>query len=340
MSWNPMDDVRAELARVRRVLRYERSREQYSKFVESEHPRDDDGKFTDGGGSSGGSWSEATWHSTTETTKTGKERELKTVRLPDGSQPPEHIAKLRIPPAWTNVRINLDPAADLVATGFDAKGRKQAIYSANHATRQAALKFSRIRELQQKFSSIMQQNDSNRDSNREAADVTSLIASTGLRPGSERDTKAEKQAHGATTLLGKHVVVDDAGVRLEFVGKKGVDLSIPIRDENVANMLRQRAAKSGPDGKLFNVTDGQLRDYVHSLDGGSFKPKDLRTHKGTSVAAAEVRNIKSPPKNEKEYKNIVRDIAKKVSEVLGNTPAIALQSYIDPTVFAKLRPAA
>lgn len=334
-------DRRSRRLKLSRLLAREFERVRYAKkFVESEHPRDADGQFTDGGGSktSGGSWSEVTWHTTTETTKTGKSREIKSVQMPDGSQPPEHISKLRIPPAWTNVRINLDPSADLVATGFDGKGRKQAIYSANHATRQAALKFSRIRELQQKFDGIMRENSQKRAANMEASDVTMLIASTGLRPGSERDTKAEKQAHGATTLLGKHVIADASGVRLEFVGKKGVDLSIPIRDANVANMLRQRAAKSGPDGKLFAITDGQLRDYVHTLDGGNFKPKDLRTHKGTSIAAAEVRSITSTPKNEKEYKSMVRDIAIKVSTALGNTPAIALQSYIDPTVFAKLRP--
>jgi DNA topoisomerase-1 len=317
-----------------------RSPHRYAKFVEIEHPRDEDGKFADGGGSSSTqSWSGVEWKSHTETSKTGKTRETKLATLPDGKPLPEHIAKLRIPPAWTNVRVNLHPAADLVATGVDAKGRKQAIYSANHATRQAALKFSRIRELQQKFSGILQENSQNRASNKEAADVTLLIATTGLRPGSERDTKAEKQAHGATTLLGRHVVIDGDNVRLEFVGKKGVDLSIPIHDPQVKAILRERMNRVGPNGKLFGITDGQLRDYVHSLDGGAFKPKDLRTHKGTSLAATEVREIKTLPKNEKEYKAIVRQIATKVSTALGNTPAIALQSYIDPTVFAKLRAA-
>lgn len=48
----------------------------------------------------------------------------------DGSEDslPEHIRALGkglIPPAWTDVRIAPDPAADLYVIGMDSKGRVQ-----------------------------------------------------------------------------------------------------------------------------------------------------------------------------------------------------------------------
>jgi DNA topoisomerase IB len=43
------------------------------------------------------------------------------------------------------------------------------------------------------------------------------------------------------------------------------------------------------------------------------------------------------PKSQKEYKKMVKDVATIVSKQLGNTPTVALQSYIHPAVFAEWR---
>jgi len=162
---------------------------------------------------------------------------------------------------------------------------------------------------------------------------------TGIRPGSEADTHAEKQAYGATTLLGKHVkVAEDGSVSLQFVGKKGVDLDIPVQDSQLKKVLVQRSKSAGEDGKLFDVDDGELRDYTHTLDGGNFKPKDFRTRLATETAVDEVKKFgKTMPTNEKEYKKMVKTVATAVSKKLGNTPVVALSSYIMPAVFAKWR---
>lgn len=59
----------------------------------------------------------------------------------------------------------------------------------------------------------------------EPAKLAALIMSTGIRPGSESDTGAKVKAYGATTLEGRHVVTDSEGnTRLQFVGKKGVNI--------------------------------------------------------------------------------------------------------------------
>jgi DNA topoisomerase-1 len=105
-------------------------------------------------------------------------------------------------------------------------------------------------------------------------------------------------------------------------------------------MLVRRAKAAGPNGKLFPATnDKTLLDYTHSLDGGGFKTKDFRTHVGTATAYDLVQG-QPKPTTLAEYKKRVMDVARKVSKKLGNTPAIALQSYINPAVFAEWRMAA
>ena len=192
--------------------------------------------------------------------------------------------------------------------------------------------------MAQKWDSISRENDENMQSKdpkiKEAALVIKLIMITGIRPGSETDTGAVKKAYGATTLEGRHVVQDKKGVRLEFVGKKGKDLSIPIKDKEVVDMIVQKAKSVGSNGKLFNIDDDQLRDYTHILDGGKFKTKDFRTLLATRTAIEKIKSYgDQKPRSEKEYKKMVRLVAVEVSMRLGNTPAVALQSYINPVVF-------
>lgn len=251
---------------------------------------------------------------------------------------PEHIQALKVPPAWTNVFINPDPDGELLVVGQDSKGRLQYVYSDKFAEGQMRAKFERIRELDKEFEGIRNEVDRHRNSadvaEAEVADVTALIMDTGIRPGSERDRGGAKKAYGATTLLGQHVMDDGS---LAFTGKKGIDLNIPVTDKKLAKMLMTRAKEAGPSGRLFpNTSDTSLREYVNDLNGGSFSPKDFRTYVGTSMARSEISKV-TPPSSFAEYKKAVKLIGTSVSVKLGNTPTIALQSYIDPHVFSEWR---
>lgn len=262
----------------------------------------------------------------------------------DGSELPDHIKSLVIPPAWTDVKFNPDPNGALLAVGKDSKGRRQSVYSAEFTKTQAEAKFRRIEELNAKFSEIEQQNAKGRRSKdpkvKDVADCLHLIMKTGIRPGSDDDTGADVKAYGATTLTADHVVKTKEGVFLKFVGKKGVKLNIPIDDPELASSLVKRAKTAGAGGKLFPTTnDKNLLAYTHTMDGGGFKTKDFRTHLGTSHAMSEVKRINetAPPGTAKDYRKMVLDVAKSVATKLGNTPVVALQSYISPTVFSDWR---
>ena len=254
---------------------------------------------------------------------------------------PAHIQELKLPPAWTGVRINPDPKAALQAIGKDAKGRDQYVYSKEFQESQSAAKFARIQELDSKFDKIRAENDANLrpadGRTAEHAECASLVMSMGIRPGSEEDTHAKVQAYGATTLLGRHVVQEGEQTYLRFTGKKGVDINLPVSDQKIAGMLRDRAAAAGPDGQLFpHVSGTSLLEYTHQFDGGGFKTKDFRTLLGTREAAIKLGSMRAPS-TQKEYVKAVRAVAEHVSARLGNTPTVALTSYIHPAVFAPWR---
>jgi DNA topoisomerase I len=304
-----------------------------AEFNEEDHPRAEDGKFGSGGGT-------AKSKARLEPAKTNRHGVHVTAA---GSPLPAHIAALKIPPAWTDVHYDTNPGAALLVAGRDAKGRAVAIYSAEHSAKAAATKYARIRELNAEFDRIVAQNEAARrdPATRDVADCLALVMATGIRPGRDADTGAAVRAYGATTLEGRHVRVSPNGhVSLQFIGKKGVSLNIPVSDPSLATMLIKRKTNAGPKGLIFEtVNDRSLRKHSDAMDGGGFKTKDFRTHLGTSVASKLVASAK-PPTDERSYKRAVRQIAAEVAAKLGNTPTVALQSYISPSVFSEWRMAA
>ena len=337
------------------VIRY-RVRDAYN----PSEARNPSGEWTSGGGGGAATKAKSPVRTTTRTTSpakrgkftlpSGKKQAAAKANTPrvksstgmvaapaDKAQWPEHLRKLRVPPAWTEVHIHPDPKHNLWVTGKDVKGRVQSLYSPDFAKANSAKKFTRVANLAKNLDKINQKNNKNMNARdemtKEHAHVLSLMISTGIRPGSERDTGADKQAYGATTLQGQHVITENGQTRLRFVGKKGVDLDIPIEDEAVAKMLQHRAIEAGPNGKLFpKTTDGSLRRYTSQLTNGQAKPKDFRTLVGTSTAMKIMQTMNSPT-NAKEYKKAVMAVAKQVASKLGNTATIALNSYIAPQVF-------
>jgi DNA topoisomerase-1 len=239
---------------------------------------------------------------------------------------------IKLPPAWTNVQISDDPDAALVAIGVDSKGRSQYVYSAAHAEKQSAAKFARINTLRSYIADIDYHLSQDAKTSDDAAALM-LIRRLGLRPGSDSNTGAEKKAYGATNLRVEHVSVDGDRVSLSFTGKKGVDLAFSVEDSELAEVLSPRLEGKQPGDKVFATNEKKTAAYMHFLAPG-FKLKDLRTYYGTLHAYALVEAM-PVPSSKAALAKARREVAARVSERLGNTPTVALASYIDPTVFAK-----
>lgn len=240
-----------------------------------------------------------------------------------------------VPPAWKNVFLNPNKDAALQVKGEDAKGRMQYIYSAEHSEKAAAEKFARLKDLHAAIPTIRA--SSLRDMNnkklskekRDTAACLYLIYKTGFRVGSDSDTKADKKAFGASTLLKDHIKVSGDEIEFNFVGKKGVSQSHVLQDQALAKYLSSKKS-----GRLFNTSDSAVRTYLKSVTKGDFKAKDLRTYHGTAKAIEAI-NGHPIPTEDKAFTKFQKGVAKVVSAHLGNTPVMALKAYIDPSVWRR-----
>lgn len=240
-----------------------------------------------------------------------------------------------IPPAWTDVHVadHLD-TAKLLVRGKDAKGRPQSVYSAAHTQAQAEIKFKRVKGIVPHLAKL--DHAIERDAkNDDHAAALMLIRRLGMRPGSEKDTGAKEHAHGATNLRAKHVSVKDGVTSFDFIGKKGVHIQLKTSDPQIAEMIAERLKKRKGDDRLFVTDENKTRAYMKTTgvpDG--FMLKDLRTVHANVVALREIKaRGDAKPKNKAEFLKWRKEIAVLVSDELGNTPTLALSSYINPTVF-------
>lgn len=242
----------------------------------------------------------------------------------------EERKALRVPPAAADAHVPNRPGR-IVAVWRDAKGREQRRYSDEHTAQAASAKFERVRKqlphLEAARAKLL--DAANQGNDHSAAAL--LIHEMGLRPGSEHDTGAKVKAYGATNLRVEHVTVDGNHVHLSFTGKKGVRIQLTQHNPALAGVLRSRLAGKGPHGRMFATTESQTRAALHEALPGA-KLKDLRTLRARTVALKAMRSMPVPA-TPAQFKAQRLQVARRVASQLGNTPTVALASYIDPAVF-------
>lgn len=254
------------------------------------------------------------------------------------------VAGLAVPPAWTDVRISLSDRAKVQATGYDANGRKQYIYSRAHRDKQEAAKFDRITGFAERLPRLRRQvqKDLKRwrfDKRKVAAAAVSLLDQEYFRIGNNSYARSNK-TYGLTTLRSKHLTVKSGKAIFDFVGKSGQEHHKVVTDEQIAKIVKKLDDMPGYElfryydkkGQLHNLTSSDVNDYIKNVMGDDYSAKDFRTWGGTLVAAVELAQ-ETRPDTKTARKKAMNDCVKRVAKKLGNTPAIAKSSYIDPRVF-------
>lgn len=336
-------------------------------FKEEEHPR---GKGKQGGefvkkgtGSGGSSSSKSKSKSESESGKVkraergsyekhkaGKDANFNGVKrdkdgsmkLSDGKALPKHLANLKMPPVYTDIKVNPDPKGTLLATAVAGNGKKQWFYSKQHDEKTTKKKDHMVKDLSKNFQTIDNQleHDLTKGSKEEheKALITKLVANTGIRIGSSDDLLGEKKAFGATTLESKHIVSQkDGTINLEFPGKKGVANTFNVSDKYLINQLLELKKKN--KGKIFSAGYNDTLKYIKNLDGGSFTPKNFRTKVASDEAVQRMKSY-SAPTTTKEYKKSIKAVAREVAARLNNTAGVCLKKYIVPSVWAEWRKSA
>lgn len=255
----------------------------------------------------------------------------------------ERIRELVIPPAWTDVWICPYPNGHIQATGVDAAGRTQYLYHPVWRQQKDRIKFDRMLELASSLPTArrgvtidLRAEGVTRE--RVLAAAFRMLDHGSLRVGSERYAEAHG-SHGLSTLLGAHATVSGETVALEFPGKSGQDWSSDFDDGALASLIRL-LKRRGPRSRLLAYRDADgwhplsaddINETVRARTGGDFTSKDFRTLRGSVTAAVSLARTgpqRTPTARKRAESAAVRD----ASEVLGNTPAVARSSYIDPRI--------
>jgi DNA topoisomerase I len=253
------------------------------------------------------------------------------------------IRSLSIPPAWTDVWITSHPNGHIQATGLDAAGRRQYIYHPLWRERKDRAKFTRALALAETLpvarrAVTIDLRTTGATRRRVLAAGFRMLDSGSLRVGSERYAEANGSV-GLTTLLCSHATVTGSTVALRFPGKSRLAWESLIEDADLAKVVSTLLARA-PTAHLLSYREGgewhavsadELNEYVRERTGGTFTAKDFRTLRGTVTAAASLAS-QGPRATIRARRAAISEAMQEVARVLGNTPAVARRSYVDPRV--------
>jgi len=259
-----------------------------------------------------------------------------------------YIKSLIIPPAWKNVEISEKKNSKILVTGRDELGRKQYIYNPKFRQKQEQKKFDRIIEFAEQLERMRRvtgQHMRKRKPTREKvlATMVRLLESAFFRPGSDFYTKQNK-SYGLTTMRSKHLEINGDELIFTYRGKSGKDQEKHITDAKLAKIVKEIDEMPGyeifkfidENGIIQDVKSEHLNQYIREVMGEEFSAKDFRTWSGTMIAAIALDELDvEEEKDQKTMDKNIRNAVIQVSEKLGNTPAVARSSYIDPRVIDK-----
>lgn len=255
----------------------------------------------------------------------------------------ERINALRIPPAWRDVHISVDPRAAIQVWGFDARGRKQYKYHRRAVEKGELRKYYRVRQMARDLPALRARimRDFRRkglSKEKVCAGIVRLISQGFFRVGSERYQK-ENNTFGITTMRKSHVMVlDDNTVEFEYRGKRSITQRNVVDGKDLARFVTQLLGTPGSrlfrykeDGKWRDVDSHDVNDYIESIAQFPYTAKDFRTWGGTLRAATVLAELGKGKSQSERKKNVVTAV-RLVAAELGNTPTICRKSYVHPVV--------
>ncbi len=269
----------------------------------------------------------------------------------------ERIRALVIPPAWREVWICPDPRGHIQAVGIDAAGRRQYRYHDVWRAQRDAAKFDHVLEVGAQLPKIREVvtghlTERGLTANRVMAAAVRLLDVGCFRIGGEEYASSDEATFGLATLRREHVALVRGAVRFRYPSKGGVERTLDVRDDDVRTVVRALLGRGSTQPELLayrngsgwcDVRSADINTYLREVSGVDISAKDFRTWNGTVLAAVVLAvdeweaaakparrpaNGRSGTARRRAVSSAMRDVA----EYLGNTPAVARASYVDPRV--------
>jgi DNA topoisomerase I len=262
----------------------------------------------------------------------------------------QRIRDLVIPPAWADVWICPWPNGHLQAVGTDAAGRRQYRYHDAWRARRDAEKFDRMLEfarglpaLREACTAALSATDGPLSRDRVLACAVRLLDQGFFRIGTESYAE-DNDSYGLATMRKEHVGIDGEVIRFDYPAKGGrrrvVQLADPAVCDVVARLKRRRSGpeellvcRESPSGPWRNLTSTDINQHVKDLLGDEYSAKWFRTWNATVLAAVALAVAADAGTSATARRRVMAHVVQEVAHYLGNTPAVARGSYIDPRVF-------
>ncbi|MCX6400713.1 MAG: DNA topoisomerase IB [Propionibacteriales bacterium] len=251
---------------------------------------------------------------------------------------------LVIPPAWTEVWICPDERGHLQAVGTDDAGRRQYLYHPEWRRKRDAAKFDRAIELGRRLPHVRARLRADLEGEPTAretvlAAAVRIIDLACFRLGSDQYAD-EYGSYGLSTLELRHVGRSGDERTFAFVGKAGIDHEVGVSDPAVIRVVDALRRRRDPGARLLAAREGrrwrvieagEVNERIRELVGLEVTAKDFRTWRATVSVAADLAALERASSRTARDRQ-VRQAIVRASELLGNTPAVARSSYVDPRV--------
>ena len=265
---------------------------------------------------------------------------------------PEALARIRslvIPPAWRDVWISPLEDGHIQAVGTDDAGRRQYRYHDEWRRARDAEKHQRVLALGRRLPRVRREvahrlAEPGLGQRRVLAAAVRMLDIGVFRAGGEEYAPScddDEGTFGLATLRREHVRLHRGTVLIDYVAKGGIPRTVELHDPSVhrvvASLLRRRgggdellAYRNGRSWRDVRTSD--LNDAVKELAGRRYTCKDLRTWNATVLAAAALaaQAVDGVPATPRGQARLVAAAMREVADHLGNTPAVARASYVDP----------
>jgi DNA topoisomerase IB len=248
------------------------------------------------------------------------------------------------------VWISPDPFGHIQATGFDEAGRKQYLYHPRWRERRDIQKFDDMARFARALPALrevvahdLMLDDLSRE--QVLACAARLLDRGFFRIGSEIYA-VTNETYGLATMLKEHATVAGDTIRFDYVAKESKRRVQAVIDPQVAAIVATlKRRRSGGDELLAYKRDGRWCDvrspdinaYLKAATGLDVSAKDFRTWGATVLAEVGLAVTEPAHLGRTARKRAIARAVKEVAFYLGNTPAVARNSYIDPRVFDRYR---
>lgn len=245
---------------------------------------------------------------------------------------------IALPPAYSDAWFCPAPNGHVLATGIDAKGRKQYRYHPDFRAAREGEKFDGCAAfghllplVRKRVEADLEARELTRE--RAIASVIRLLDLGAVRVGNEAYARANR-SFGATTLRQRHAEITGKTLRLRFKGKSGQMRELVLSDRSLARVVRKMQDLPGQrlfqylddEGELHAVGSCDVNDYLCETMGEHFTAKNFRTWHASVLAFALLAHG--------EERLTLQSLMAEVAAHLGNTPAVTRKSYVHPAVLA------